>query len=179
MRTTLIGIAIVALISALGDFVWYHYGVEHRAVAGILHGAVLLTAVGGVLGGAAGRFAAGLPLGCAAGVGGALAYYALAPVIGQSAMVVSWASLWLLLAFFDGRLLRRGRRRTGEVMARGIAAALLGGLAFYLVVGVIWGPPGADGRNYIITIAAWVFAWAPGLVALTAGSHSDRSQETA
>ena len=171
MRTTLIGIAVVALVSTLGDFIWYHYGVEHRAVTGIVHGALLLTAVGGVLGAAAGRFAAGLPLGTAAGIGGALAYYALVPVIGQAAMVAAWAALWILLAVLDGRLLRRGDRGTGEMLSRGLAAAILGGLAFYLVVGVIWGPPGPDGRNYLVTFAAWAFAWAPGMLALTMGAR--------
>jgi len=162
----LLGIAIVAAVSTLGDFVWYSFGVEHRMTAGVIHGVVLLTAVGGVLGAAAGRFVAGLPLGMAAGAGGALAYYALVPVIGQAAMIAAWAALWVLLAFFDGTLLRRGARPTAEVLTRGVVAAILGGLAFYLVVGTLWGRPPAGGRNYFIQFAAWAFAWAPGIVAL-------------
>jgi len=173
MRTplaVLAGIVVVALVSTAGDAVWYGLGVEHRMTAGILHGAVLLTAVGGVLGVAAGRLAAGLPLGAAAGVGGALVYYALAPVIGQSAMVAAWAALWIMLAVLDGVVLRRGARSAAEMLARGLVAALVGGLAFALVVGVIWGRPGAGGRNYLVTFAAWVVAWAPGLLALTVGA---------
>lgn len=163
----LAGIAVVALVSTLGDAAWYGLGVRHRATAGILHGAVLLTAVGGVLGAHAGRFMAGLPLGAAAGVGGALVYYALAPAVGQAAMVIAWAALWVLLAVLDGRVLRRGVRSTAEMLTRGLLAALAGGLAFALVVGIIWGRPGPDGRNYLLTYAAWVVAWAPGLLALT------------
>lgn len=164
----LFGIAIVAAVSTLGDFVWYGFGVEHRMTAGIVHGVVLLTAVGGVLGYAAGRLVAGLPIGMAAGAGGALAYYALAPVAGgPAAMLAAWSSLWVLLAFLDGWLLRRRSRGTAEVLARGVAAAALGGLAFYLVVDTLWGRPPAGGRNYLIQFAAWVFAWAPGIAALT------------
>jgi hypothetical protein len=163
----LIGVAIVAGVSTLGDFVWYSFGVEHRMTAGIVHGVVLLTAVGGVLGANAGRLAAGLPLGMVAGAGGALIYYALAPLMGQAAMLAAWAALWVLLAWLDARFLWRGRRGISEVAARGIVAAVLGGLAFYLVVGTLWGRPPEGGRNYVIQFAAWMFAWAPGLLVLT------------
>lgn len=165
------GIAVVALVSTLGDAAWYGLGVQHRVAAGIIHGAVLLTAVGGVLGLHAGRFLAGLPLGAAAGVGGALAYYALAPALGEAAMVVAWAALWVLLALLDGRVLRRGARSAAEMLTRGLLAALLGGLAFALVVDVIWGRPGPGGRNYLLTYAAWVAAWTPGVMALTLWGH--------
>ena len=175
MRPLLAGLPIVALVSTLGDFVWYSFGVEHRMTAGIIHGIVLLTAVGGVLGAAAGRLAAGLPIGMAAGLGGALSYYALAPAIGQAAMIAAWAALWLLLAFLDGRFLRRGSRGTTEILTRGVTAALLGGLAFYLVVGTLWGRPPAGGRNYLVQFAAWAFAWAPGLTALTWQAKRERA----
>jgi hypothetical protein len=167
MIGVIIGIAVVALVSTLGDYVWSAFGVEHRMTAGVIHGVVLLTAVGGVLGAAAGRFVTGLPIGMAAGVGGALAYYALVPVIGEAAMVAAWASLWILLAFFDGKVLRRGGRSTNEILARGVTAAVFGGLAFYLVVDTLWGRPPEGGRNYLVQYAAWFFAWAPGLLSLT------------
>ena len=41
MPTIVIGIVAVALAATLGDFIWYHFGVRHRALVGILHGAVL------------------------------------------------------------------------------------------------------------------------------------------
>jgi len=164
---TLSGIIVVALVSTLGDLAWYSLGVEHRMTAGVIHGVVLLSAVGGVLGAAAGRLVAGLPLGMIAGAGGALAYYALAPLLGWSAMVVAWAALWMLLAWLDGRFLRTGARSSREILARGAVAAVLGGLAFYLVVGMLWGRPPAGGRNYLLQFGAWAFAWAPGIIALT------------
>ncbi len=167
---SLLGTLVVALVSTVGDYVWFETGVRHRVAVGVLHGAVLLTAVGGVLGAAAGRLPAGLPLGAAAGAGGALAYYALAPVTGSAAaMLVAWAALWLLLAWLDGRWLRRGVRSPRECLARGAAAAVVGGLAFAAVVGVLWGPPPAGGRDYLTQWLAWLLAWAPGLVAIGAG----------
>ena len=169
MRILAVGLAIVALVSTLGDLVWYSFGVEHRMTAGVLHGVVLLTAVGGVLGASAGRLVVGLPTGMAAGVGGALAYYALVPVVGRAAMLAAWAALWILLAFLDGRLLRRPPRAAPEVLTRGVLAAVFGGLAFYLVVDTLWGRPPAAGRNYLMQFAAWAFAWAPGLAALMLG----------
>ena len=46
--------------------------VRHSMLAGVIHGAVLLTAVGAVLGLDARRVSKGLPIGALAGIGGAL-----------------------------------------------------------------------------------------------------------
>ena len=165
MIAIVIGILVVALVSTFGDFIWYHFGVRHRMTNGILHGALLLMTVGGVLGVVAGRFTKGLPLGVLAGVGGALAYYALQPLIGRSSMIASWVAVWLILAFLDGRVLRRVA--FAEILVRGLIAAVLSGIAFYLVVGLLWGRPYGASRNYFIQFAAWAFAWAPGILALT------------
>ena len=167
VRAALAGILVVAAVSTLGDFLWYALGVEHRIVSGVLHGIVLLTTVGGVLGAVAGRFAAGLPLGMAAGLVGALSYYALVPAIGQAATIAAWTVLWMMLAFLDGKLLRRGARQAPEILTRGAIAAIGSGLSFYLVVGTLWGRLPASGLDYLVQLAAWAFAWAPGLVALT------------
>jgi rhodanese-related sulfurtransferase len=80
--------------------------------------------------------------------------------------------MWLLLAALDGRWLRAPNRRTWPAVAgRGVVAALFGGVAFYLVMNVLWGRPPAGGRNYLVQFFAWAFAWSPGLVALTFNSH--------
>ena len=167
MLRIIIGILLVSFVSTAGDYVWYEYGVRHRVAVGILHGAVLLMAVGGVVGVAARRVGAGLPIGAAAGVGGALAYYLIDTVTGGSvAMIAAWAVCWLLLAVGEGRLLQRPQRSWGEVVTRGIIAAILGGLAFYAVVNILWGRPPAGGRNYLVQFAAWTVAWAPGILGL-------------
>ena len=170
----LISIAAVAAAATLGDFIWYTVGIRHTATAGIVHGALLLTAVGGSLGAATGRLVKGLPSGTLAGVGGALFYELLIVLVDPrpygTAIPGAWVMMWLLLAALDGWWLRAPRRRTlGEVAARGVAAAVVGGLAFALVRHVLWGRPPEEGRNYALQFAAWAFAWAPGLVALTIG----------
>jgi hypothetical protein len=164
------GVLLVALVSTLGDYVWYEFGVRHRVAVGVLHGAVLLMAVGGVVGMAARRIGAGLPIGAAAGVGGAIAYYLIDMITpGSVAMIAAWAVCWLLLAVGEGRLLQRPSRPWTEVIVRGVLAAVLGGLAFYAVVNLLWGRPPAGGRNYLLQFAAWTVAWAPGILALVAG----------
>jgi hypothetical protein len=173
MTTIVAGILAVALVATFGDFIWYHFGVRHRAVVGILHGAVLLMAVGGAFGVVAGRFVRGLPLGMTAGVGGALAYYAMTPLIGRSAMIASWVVVWLLLALLAGRILNRWS--IAEIAGRGLVAAIGSGIAFYLVVGLLWGRPHGAERNYLIQFAAWAFAWAPGMLALTLPSRRFRT----
>jgi len=170
--TILIGLLIVAAVSTVGDYVWYEIGVEHRVVAGVIHGAILLAAVGGVIGAAAGRIVAGIPMGAAAGVGGALIYYGIVSAGGRgsgaTAMVVAWAAVWLIMATLDGRVLRSTAPRPWpDILARGVLAAALGGVAFYFMMDTLWGRPPAEGRNYLLQFAAWLVAWAPGLLALT------------
>lgn len=170
MIKTLLGVLFVALVATAGDAIWYELGVRHRMIAGVLHGAGLLTAVGAVLGWVAGRTVAGLPIGMAAGVGGALLYYAIAAVGGRGsgpmAMVAAWAGLWMLLAVLDGLVLRRGARRAIEIFTRGLLAAVIGGMAFYAVLDVLWGSA-AGGRSYPIQFLYWTIAWAPGIMAIT------------
>lgn len=168
----LLGLLFVAAVSTAGDYVWYEIGVAHTGTAGIIHGAILLAAVGGVIGAAAGRIVAGLPIGAVAGIGGALLYYGIVSAGGRgssgTAMVVAWAAVWLILATLDGRLLRAAAPRSWtDILARGVLAAAFGGAAFYFMMDTLWGRPPAEGRNYLLQFAAWLVAWAPGLLALT------------
>jgi hypothetical protein len=172
-----VGILVVAAVATAMDWVWYTFGVGHTLAAGLIHGAVLLTVVGGVLGAAAGRTLRGLPVGTIAGLGGALAYYAFIAIFGGrtygAAIPAAWVVMWLLLAVLEGRWLRAGSPRSWrEIAARGLVAAALGAVAFYLVLDTLWGAPPSSGRNYALQLAAWAFAWAPGLLALAAGRSS-------
>jgi hypothetical protein len=166
MSRLLVGIIIVAAVSTAGDYVWYEIGVRNRMLSGIIHGAVLLTAVGGTLGAAHGRTVAGLPMGSVAGVAGALVYYALFPVLHGWAMLCAWASLWIMLAVMDGRIIRRVKRSAAMCLIQGGSAALLSGVTFYLVVGALWGRGPVGGRNYLLQFAMWAIAWAPGILAI-------------
>lgn len=178
-----LGILGVALVATLGDYTWYTLGVRHSIATGIIHGAVLLTAVGAVLGFDAGRVVKGLPIGALAGVGGALIYYLLVAIMDRrtygTAIPASWVAMWLLVAVLEGRWLRAPRQRPwGEIALRGVLAAVLGGIAFYLVMNTLWGRPPATGRNYLVQFGAWVIAWAPGLLALTWGRSPRADRRT-
>ena len=178
--TTMIGIVVVAAVATAGDYVWYTFGVPHRMSTGIVHGIVLLTSVGLVLGAARGRVLRGLPLGGLSGLGGALIYYLLIVIMDRrtygTAIPAAWVMMWLLLAALDGRWLRVPQRTWKGIAGRGLAAAVFGGLAFYLVMTTLWGRPPATGRNYLVQFFAWAFAWAPGLLALTVADHEGRSR---
>ena len=178
-----VGILGVALVATLADYTWYTLDVRHSMTTGIIHGAVLLTAVGAVLGLDAGRVVKGLPIGALAGVGGALTYYLLIALVDRrtygSAIPASWVALWLIVAVLDGRWLRAPERRPWPAIAiRGALAAVLSGIAFFMVMNTLWGRPPATGRNYAVQFAAWVVAWAPGLLALTLGRSSSTRRRT-
>lgn len=172
LAVMLIGILAVAAVSTAGDYVWFEIGVRHEMIFGVVHGAVLLAAVGAAVGATSGRLLAGIPAGAVSGVGGALVYYALVPAVGRSAMLAGWAAVWIVLSIFNARVIRRPRSSWSEAIVRGILAAFLGGLAFYLVVGILWGREYAADRNYLLQYAAWVIAWAPGIVAISANRSS-------
>jgi hypothetical protein len=169
-----IGILGVALVATLSDYTWYTLNVRHSIATGIIHGAVLLTVVGAVLGLEAGRVLRGLPIGALSGVGGALIYYLLVALVDSrtygAAIPASWVAMWLLVALLDGRWLRAPEQPPwGEIAMRGVLAAVLSGIAFFLVLDTLWGRPPATGKNYFVQFAAWMVAWAPGLLALTLG----------
>src|SRR5687768_5793336 len=179
----ILGVLVVAAVATIGDSIWYTFGVRHTAVAGLVHGALLLTAVGAMLGAASGRVLRGLPLGALAGIGGAASYYVLVAIMDRrtygSAIPAAWVIMWLILAALEGRWLRAPKPRTwGAIAGRGVAAATLGGLAFYLVLNILWGRPPAGGRNYVVQFFAWAFAWAPGLVALSFGGEPAATSAT-
>ena len=175
MLKPFLGLLFVAAVATFGDWFWYEMGVRHRMTAGALHGAVLLGAVGLVLGWVSGRIVPGLLAGIAAGLAGAMAYYGMAAIGGRrfslGAMVASWAAVWLMLAVLEGRWLRRSRPWS-EIFARGLIAAALGGLAFYLMLDVLWGHDSEEDKNYLMQYVAWLVAWAPGVLALTVSSKS-------
>jgi hypothetical protein len=174
MIKLLLGILGVAAVATAGDYAWFELGFgNHRMTAGVIHGAVLLTAVGAVFGLSSGRLLMGLPIGTIAGIGGALTYYAVVgPGRRLMAMVIAWAICWLVLALLDGRLLRRPARSFAEIGGRGLAAAALGGLSFYMMYGTLWGDEGDAQRNYLLQFAAWTVAWAPGILAIAGGAAS-------
>ena len=168
----IVGTAVIAATATLGDFIWYSVGVRHTITAGFLHGALLLAVVGAVLGSASGRLLKGLPIGALAGIGGALSYYGLILVMDSRtygpAIPGAWMTMWLLLATLEGRWLRApNRRRWSGIAIRGMVAAVAGGLAFAFVRSFLWGRPSGEDRNYVVQFAAWAFAWAPGVLALT------------
>ena len=173
------GIAVIAAAATLGDFIWYAVGVRHTMTAGCCT-ARCSSRVGAVLGAANGRLVKGLPIGALAGIGGALSYYGLIVVMDSrtygTAIPGAWVIMWLLLAALEGRWLRApDRRRWSEIAIRGVVAAVAGGLAFALVRNILWGRPPGEGRNYLVQFAAWAFAWAPGLLALTWGNTGVRA----
>jgi hypothetical protein len=91
----------------------------------------------------------------------------------------AWVIMWLLLAALEGRWLGApDRRGWAEIAIRGVVAAMAGGLAFVLVRNILLGRPPGEGRHYLVQFAAWVFAWAPGLLALTWGNTGVRASGT-
>lgn len=169
------GALVVAAVATTGDFIWYTYGVRHSFVAGLVHGTLLLTAVGAVLGAVHGRLVKGLPVGAIAGLSGAAGYFALVAVVDHrtygTAIPAAWIITWLVLAMLEGRWLAAPVPRTWtDIARRGLTAAVLSGTAFSLVMNTLWGAPPDGGRSYLVQYCAWVFAWAPGLLALAGGN---------
>jgi hypothetical protein len=154
---------LLAAVSTLGDFVWAHWSVRHRMVYGLVHGAAICLCIGALVGARARRPAAGALVGPVVGVVAAAAFYALAPALGYAAMFPAWMLFWICFALMQMYL--SGERAYGPALARGLAAAVLSGVAFYLVSGM-WTRPPRGGPHYAENFLRWAFAFLPGFLSL-------------
>lgn len=167
IRTAVIGAVLLGALSTLYDFIWAWFSVRHTVVHGLVHGVTLLAAAGLVLALEPRRPVAGLVGGAVVGAVAAGSFYAFFPLLGYLwAMVAAWMFLWLLFAVLEARL-RGASPFRPAVLVRGLAAAVLSGLAFWMIAD-IWTehPPG--GPNYLWNFARWTFAFFPGFAALLA-----------
>jgi hypothetical protein len=158
------GALFIAEVSTLGDFIWATVIPRHMPRYGLTHGTLLFLCVGLYLGLVAKRPALGALGGALIGFLAAGSFYVLAPVAGYSVMFAVWFGIWIALAFLNYRVLRTGVG-LNEVAVRGVAAAILSGLAFYAVSG-IWFPFRPRGWDYAVHFASWTVAYLPGFAAL-------------
>ena len=170
MTTALVGAIVLGALSTFYDFLWAYFEVRHTAVYGLIHGMTLLSVAGLVLAWPVGRYAAGLAGGALAGLVAAASFYAFYTVFGYlGGIIAAWMLLWLMFATLEHQL--RGAPPRGlRFLARGLAAAVLSGAAFYLVSG-IWTDHGAP-PNYLRNFASWTFAFLPGFTALLHGGSN-------
>ena len=154
----------LAAVMTFGDFVWAAFHVHHTVVKGVIHGAAMCLCIGLAIGFRAGRPALAATAGLLIGVAAAGVFYALAPSLRWGALFPAWMLLWLLFALLQRQLAR------GETVdaagKRGVLAALLSGLAFYLISD-IWIHEAAH-PSLLVHFGAWAFAFAPGFLALFA-----------
>jgi hypothetical protein len=159
---------LLGAVSTFGDFVWANWQVRHRMVYGLIHGAVICLCIGAVVGARTGRLAAGAAAGPVVGLLAAGSFYLLAPMLRYGAMFPAWMLFWMCFAILQARL--AGQRAMGPALARGLVAAVLSGIAFYLVSGM-WTRPPRGGPDYPRFLLNWTFAFFPGFLALFWGRN--------
>jgi hypothetical protein len=168
------GALLLALLSTAGDFVWANWRVRHLAFYGVIHGVGMFLAAGWFLGWLAGRPVAGAIAGIAAGAAGAGSFYALAPLVGYSAMFVSWVLIWSALGIIYPMLLYSRAKGVvivslPPILVRGLVAAFASGAAFYLVSGMWFPFNPSTAADYAEHFGRWTFAFLPGFAALLVG----------
>ena len=155
----------LGVLSTFYDFLWAHFEVRHKAINGLVHGMTLLSVAGLVLAWPQRRLAAGLAGGATAGLLAAASFYAVLSAArvslgdrrGVDAAVAALRRARSVVA-------ARAHREQRPVLIRGLAAAVLSGVAFYLVSGM-WTDHSAP-PNYLRNFASWTFAFFPGFAAL-------------
>lgn len=174
MKHALISTLVLAGAATVGDWIWAAFLSRHRMAAGLIHGALLCLVMGAMIGRPVRRASAGASWGLAIGFAAAGLFYVLAPVMRYGAMFPAWFALWVLLALLNHRL--NPGTALSLAITRGVIAGMASGLAFYLVSGM-W--TGWDPRtiNYLDHAARWIFAFAPGFMALQ-GGRSDAVART-
>ncbi len=163
IREAIVAALVLGGASTAGDMLWAGLSLRHRMVYGLVHGALICLAIGAFVGWRARQIRTGLAAGPLIGFLAAGVFYLLAPRLGYYAMFPAWMFFWICFALLQ-RLLRR-ERAWASAIARGLAAALVSGVAFYAISG-IWTRPAPGGPNYLSHFAAWTMAFLPGFAAL-------------
>ena len=154
-------LALAAVMTA-GDFLWGALHVRHRVANGVAHGAVMCLCLGLAIGLRVRRPVPAAIAGPFIGAAAAGMFYLLAPSLRWAAMFPAWTLLWILFALLQRQLARR--EGFGETLKRGVLAAALSALAFYLISD-IWIHEAAH-PSLLVHFAAWTFAFFPGFAAL-------------
>lgn len=174
MIAALLASLFLGLVATLGDFVWAHWNIRHRAIYGVIHGVVFCVSIGAAIGVRNRRPIAGALSGPIVGVAAAGFFYVFVRVMGLAAMFPAWMLLWICFALLQQRIAGRaeGLRRA---IVRGVVAALLSGAAFYAISG-IWTDRAPGGPDYLRNFLSWTFAFFPGFAALflSTSSSADR-----
>ncbi len=152
----------LAAVMTFGDWFWAVLHVRHRTAYGVAHGATMCLCLGIAIGVRVKRTLPAAIAGPLIGVAAAGTFYLLAPALRWGAMVPAWMLLWILFALLQLALARG--EGLGVTLKRGILAALLSGLAFYLISD-IWIHEAAH-PGLLVHFAAWTFAFLPGFAAL-------------
>lgn len=176
MLHALIGAVILAAISTLGDYVWEALSLRHRMGYGLAHGAIVCLGVGAVVGWRARQAASGAAAGPFVGIAAAGLFYLLAPALGYAAMFPAWMFFWICFAFLQAVF--DTSRSYRPALLRGLLAAVLSGLAFY-IISDIWTRPSAEGPNYGRHFLSWTFAFVPGFAALFVGGPRGEKTQAA
>ena len=154
----------LGVLMTLGDFLWEALHIRHRVLNGVIHGATMCLCIGLAIGLRARKPPIAAAAGVVIGVIAAASFYALAPLLRWGAMFPAWMLFWILFALLQQRLRRDERVVTAAV--RGVIAATLSGIAFYLISD-IWIHESRY-PSMALRLAAWVFAFLPGFVVLFA-----------
>lgn len=163
MRAAILAAVILGAASTVGDFLWAGLSLRHRAVSGLVHGALICLCIGAIVGWQSRRTARGAAAGPLIGFLAAGTFYALAPWFGYYAMFPAWMFFWICFALLQKGM--RGERAWTPAIARGLVAAVISGAAFYAISG-IWIRPPRGGPNYLYNLGAWTFAFFPGFAIL-------------
>src|SRR5213078_3220408 len=91
----------LSAVMTVGDWLWAALHIQHRASAGVAHGAAMCLCVGLAIGVRTGRVLPSAIAGPIVGVMAAAAFYALAPLLRWGAMFPAWMLLWILFAFLQ------------------------------------------------------------------------------
>ena len=170
----LAGALLLGAVMTLGDYVWEALRLRHRVGYGVAHGVLMCVCIGAVIGWRVRRVALGTAAGPFVGVAAAGLFYLLAPALRYGAMFPAWMFFWICFAILQAYLQPEGSLK--QAAARGVIAALLSGLAFYMISG-IWTRPSPGGPDYVRNFLSWSFAFLPGFVALFTGKTYRRRGE--
>ena len=177
----LIASLVMAVLSTFADMIWALFIPSHEMVYGLVHGALLFMFMGVTLAALAGsgtaedgaefgsrgssRVVKGAVGALVVGLLGAGTFYALFGFVGWAAMFIAWMVVWILTAALLNLSIRATRESLMLTFGRGVAAAVLSGLAFYAISG-IWLGGSTGNPDYLVNFGSWFVAFLPAFACL-------------
>lgn len=163
MMEALAAAAILGGLNTIGDYATAVLELQSRPLYALARAAVIGYCLGGIVGARARQIFIGAISGLLIGIFVGIGYQALTPSLGWRALLVAAPVFWIGFSFLETVL--HGDSTAAAALLRGLAAAAVSGLVFYVIASA-WPEPKPNDPNLARLLVVWIGGFFPGFLLL-------------